>query len=96
MTVEQLEAEALKLPLHQRAQLARLLLSSLDENFEIEQAWEDVAEVRYRHHLAGEMETVPASEALAEIRRRSEAYRRNPGNSAPLDEALDRIEGSLL
>lgn len=68
MTVEQLEAEVLKLPLHQRAQLAERLLSSLDEDSEIEQAWEDVAESRYRQYLAGEMEAVSASEALAEIR----------------------------
>ncbi|HLL46036.1 MAG TPA: addiction module protein [Longimicrobiaceae bacterium] len=68
MTVEQLEAEVLKLPLHQRAQLAERLLSSLDEDSEIEQAWEDVAERRYQQYLAGEMETVSASEALAEIR----------------------------
>ncbi len=68
MTVEQLEAEVLKLPLHQRAQLAERLLSSLDEDSEIEQAWEDVAESRYQQYLAGEMETISASEALAEIR----------------------------
>lgn len=68
MTVEQLQAEALKLPLHQRAQLARLLLSTLDEDSETEQAWEGVAERRYQQYLAGEMETVSASVALAEIR----------------------------
>lgn len=68
MTVEQLEAELLKLPLRERAHLAERLLSSLDEDSEIERAWEDVAETRYQQYLAGEMETVSASEALAEIR----------------------------
>jgi hypothetical protein len=68
MTVEQLEAEAMKLPLHQRAQLARLLLSTLDEDFDAEQAWEGVAERRYQKYLAGEMVTVSAAEAFAEIR----------------------------
>lgn len=67
MTIEQLESEALKLPLHERARLAELLLSTLDEDSEIEQAWEDVAESRYQHYLAGEMEAVSASKALAEI-----------------------------
>ena len=67
MTVEQLEAEVLKLPLHERARLAERLLSSLGEDSEIEQAWEDVAEARYQQYLAGEMEAVSASEALAEI-----------------------------
>ena len=41
MTVERLEAEAMKLPLRERALLAQRLLASLDED-EIEQAWEDV------------------------------------------------------
>lgn len=68
MTVEQLEAELLKLPLRERAQLAERLLSSLDEDSEIERAWEDVAETRYQQYLAGEVETGSASEALAEIR----------------------------
>jgi hypothetical protein len=95
MTVEQLEAEALKLPAHERARLAQRLLASLDEDPEIERAWEDVAEARYQQYLAGEVETVSASEALAEIGRRSEARRRSPGEAAPLDEALDRIERSL-
>ncbi len=68
MTVDQLVAEARKLPLHQRAQLARLLLATLDEDPGTEQAWEGVAERRYQQYIAGEMETVSASEALAEIR----------------------------
>ena len=95
MTVEDLEAELLKLPLHERARLAKRLLSSLDGDSEIEQAWEDVAEARYQRYLVGEMETVSASEALAEIGRRSEDHRRSPGEAAPLDEALDRIERML-
>lgn len=68
MTVEQLEAEALKLPRGVRAHLAERLISSLDEDSEVEQAWEAEAERRYQQYLAGEMESVPASEALAEIR----------------------------
>ncbi|HEX8274124.1 MAG TPA: addiction module protein [Longimicrobiaceae bacterium] len=94
MTVERLEAEAMKLPLRERALLAQRLLASLDED-EIEQAWEDVAERRYQLYLAGEMETVSASDAMAEIMRRSDAHRRDPGEAVPLDEALDRIERSL-
>jgi hypothetical protein len=31
----------------------------------------------------------------AEVLRRSEAYRRNPGIAVPLEDALDRIERSL-
>lgn len=68
MTVEQFEAEVLKLPRSIRAHLAERLIASLDEDSEIEQAWEDVAESRYRRYLAGEEETTSAVQALAEIR----------------------------
>ncbi len=68
MTVEQIEAEALKLPRSVRAHLTERLLSSLDEDSEIEQAWEAEAERRYQQYLAGEMDTVSAADGLAEIR----------------------------
>ena len=68
MTLEQLEAEALKRPRGVRAHLAERLISSLDEDSEIEQAWEDEADRRYQQYLAGEMDTVSVADALAEIR----------------------------
>jgi putative addiction module component (TIGR02574 family) len=68
MTIEQLEAEAMKLPHGARAHLAERLISSLDEDSEVEQAWEEEAERRYQQYLAGEMEAIPAADALAEIR----------------------------
>ena len=68
MTVEQLEAEVLKLPRDARAHLAERLISSLDEDTEIEQAWEEEAERRYRQYLAGKMDAIPAADALSEIR----------------------------
>ena len=101
MTVEQLEAEALKLPLHERAQLAERLLASLGEDPEIAQAWEDVAEQRYRLYLAGEMQTVSASDALAEIRAELNHLTTDSGNYADAREALfgkvslDEILGSI-
>jgi hypothetical protein len=68
MTIEQLETEALKMPRHVRARLAEALISSLDEDSEIEQAWEEEAEARYQRYLAGEEETIPATEALSQLR----------------------------
>ncbi len=68
MTIEQVEAEVLKLPRPVRARLAEALISSLDEDSEIEQAWEDEAERRYQRYLNGEEEAIPAEQALAEIR----------------------------
>lgn len=68
MTIDQLEAEALRLPRHVRARLAEALISSLDEDSDIDQAWEQEAEQRYQRYLAGAEETVSASDALAELR----------------------------
>jgi hypothetical protein len=68
VTLEQIEAEALKLPRGVRAHLAERLISSLDEDSDIERAWEDEADRRYQRYLAGEMDTVSAADALAEIR----------------------------
>lgn len=66
--IGQVEAEVLKLPRLVRPRLAEALIPSLDEDSEIEQAWEDEAERRYRCYLAGEEEAVPAAQALTEIR----------------------------
>ena len=68
MTIEQLEAEALKLPREVRARLAEVLISSLDEDSEIERAWEKEAEERYQRYLAGEEGAASATEALSELR----------------------------
>lgn len=68
MSVEQLEAEVLKLPRSIRAQLAERLIASLDENSEIEQAWTEEAERRYRQYLAGGIETIAVEDALARVR----------------------------
>jgi hypothetical protein len=48
VTLEQFEAEALKPAAGVRPQLAERLISSLDEDSEIEYAWEDEAERRSR------------------------------------------------
>lgn len=68
MTIEQVEAEVLRLPRAEWARLAELLISSLDEDSEIERAWEDEAERRYQRYLAGDEEAIPAAQVLAEIR----------------------------
>ena len=68
MTIEQIEAEALKLPRHVRARLAETLISSLDEDSEIEQAWVDEAEQRYARFQDGDEDAVPAADAVAETR----------------------------
>jgi hypothetical protein len=68
MTIEQFEAEALKLPRYARARLAEALISSLDDDSEIERAWGEEAEERYQRYLAGQEDALPAAEVLAELR----------------------------
>jgi putative addiction module component (TIGR02574 family) len=68
MTIEQLQAEALKLPKPHRARLAEALISSLDEDSDVDQAWDDEADRRYQRYLAGEEKVVAAEPALAELR----------------------------
>jgi putative addiction module component (TIGR02574 family) len=68
MTIEQLEHEVLKLPLHVRARLAERLIASLDEEAEIERAWVEEAQRRVARLEAGETTTRPVEDALREIR----------------------------
>ncbi len=68
MTIEQIETEALKLPRHVRARLAEALISSLDEDSEIERAWEEEAEQRYARYLSGGEEAISAADSLTELR----------------------------
>jgi putative addiction module component (TIGR02574 family) len=70
MTNQLLEAEVLKLPSHERARLAELLLASLDEDDEIMEAWADVAERRYEELRSGAVKAIPAEEVIAQARAR--------------------------
>lgn len=67
MTIDQIENEVLKLPQHERARLARRLLSSLDEDSELEKAWYDEAECRLAELKAGEATEIPAEEVFGSI-----------------------------
>jgi putative addiction module component (TIGR02574 family) len=65
-------AEALLLPVKERAELASLLLDSLDELSEEEndQLWEEESERRYAAYKAGKIDAVPADEVFARLRAR--------------------------
>ena len=65
--IEQIKAEALKLPPSERADLAEALISSLDEDAEIEQAWREEIERRLGELRAGSVSTVPADEVFREL-----------------------------
>jgi hypothetical protein len=72
MTVDELRAEALRLGPHARADLARDLLSSLDQlsEAEIEDLWLDEAVRRDRELDTGTVEAIPAEEVLARAKAR--------------------------
>ena len=66
----ELEAAVLSLPKDERARLAERLIASLDEDPAVEAAW--AVEIRSRLDAIdrGEIEMIPAEDALAEARRR--------------------------
>lgn len=74
---KKVEADALELPVQERAHLAHRLLESLDEGVvedptEVAKAWEAEIERRIREYRSGNVEAIPASEVFAEARSRSE------------------------
>lgn len=69
-TVEQIEAEALSLPIEDRARLAEHLIASLDADAETEKAWDKEIERRVQALDSLAVTGVPASEVFAEIRNR--------------------------
>ena len=73
-SLEHLETEALKLAEKDRAELARVLLLSLEEapDQDIEAAWAAEAERRYAELKAGSVSPIPSEEVLAEARARLE------------------------
>lgn len=75
MTFEELEAEALKLSTQRRAELAHVLILSLDgldadpePDPEIRQAAAEEAERRYQDYLDGKTQPVPGEEAFRRVR----------------------------
>jgi len=70
------EAEALTLPVSERALLAQHLLASLDETDELEneQLWLDEAQRRYNAYKNGTVSARDAFEAIAEMRGQLPAF----------------------
>ena len=66
--LELLEAEALKLTAGERAAFAQLLLASLDEDTEIEEAWAAETERRITDIESGAVQVIPMADALAQVR----------------------------
>lgn len=66
--LELLEAQALQLTVGERAAFAQLLLASLDEDAEIEEAWAAETERRISDIENGTVQVIPIAEALAQVR----------------------------
>ena len=71
MTVEQIVDEALRLPSEARALLADRLVESLDpaEDGYVRQLWVAEALRRRDEVRSGRVQTIPAEQALAQVRR---------------------------
>ena len=75
LPLKQLEAEALELPLQDRAQLVQRLIASLDQDAvddpaEVERAWEEEIRRRLAELESGRAELIPADQVFAELRSR--------------------------
>jgi putative addiction module component (TIGR02574 family) len=78
--LDELEAQALKLPLRERSELVHRLLVSLDGEpdgtpEEIAQAWDEEIARRVADMEAGRTRWVPAEEVMVRVRARIEAAR---------------------
>jgi putative addiction module component (TIGR02574 family) len=75
MGVEQLEAEALALPRHDRIRLVERLIESLDtdedeDSAEVERAWEAEIRRRLEEFDIGAAQAIPFEDLLAQLRQR--------------------------
>jgi putative addiction module component (TIGR02574 family) len=66
--LELLEAQALQLTSSERAAFAQLLLASLDEDAEIDEAWAAETERRIFDIESGSAHVIPIADALAKVR----------------------------
>lgn len=62
--LEELEAAALALPRADRARLAKHLIESLDEQDEVEEAWEVEVRQRLQAYRAGEVQSEDSDEVF--------------------------------
>lgn len=72
MTIEELEEELLKLSDPEKKQLLRRLIADLDEgrDEDVERAWLQEAQRRYKELKDGALKAIPAGEAIARARER--------------------------
>lgn len=70
MSVQEIEAEVMKLSRSERARLAQRILASLDVDDEIEAAWAKETARRWEEMETGAVEAIPAADVFAQARAR--------------------------
>lgn len=78
-TLKTLTAQALRLSIDERADLAETLLGSIEPPEPLDPAWEAEIERRVAELDAGRVELIPAEQVFADIRALIEARRTRPG-----------------
>ncbi len=68
VTIEEIQAQAMRLSAEERAELADRLWASLEPRGEIDAAWDAEIERRVRQLEAGEVETLLHETVIAELR----------------------------
>jgi putative addiction module component (TIGR02574 family) len=68
MREEEIEAAAMQMTKSSRARLAGMLLGSLDDEDEIEAAWDEEIERRVREIDSGEVALISGEQVMAELR----------------------------
>ena len=70
--IKDIESEALRLSIAERAELAKRLIESLDDISEDENdhLWAQESERRYSEYKAGRITAIPAEEVFARVRSR--------------------------
>ena len=68
-SIDEITAEALKLPTNQQFSLVQRLLQSIEAEplAEVEAKWDDEIRKRIEHYRAGQVETVGGAEVFSEL-----------------------------
>ena len=87
LTADEVEIQALSLPRPGRVRILKALMASLEADPEADHAsleemrrrmdeismlWDEEADARHQAYLAGELDSIPAKEALAQLQERFE------------------------
>ena len=72
ITLDQIKQEVLELSIHERAELAHILIESIEENpgIDVSSAWDIELRKRIREIREGKVKGIPAEEVFAKLEER--------------------------